>query len=193
MTVESEELVRLRQVAAKLDGAGIPWAVFAGAAASAYGSDRPITDMDILAPAAEGQQLMTLFPGVEPIYYERGMMALQMPGVDLLAGLGSMDLDAPMRSRLTRHKIGGVEVPVIPAEDNILLKAMQGRGAEQGKHDWEDVEAMMAFLPSLDWDYLRWRAGTLDRPELAQNVMERLEELWGRLRSQVEEEHDERG
>jgi hypothetical protein len=187
MTTESEGIERLREAAAKLDGAGMPWAVFAGAAASAYGADRPLTDVDILVPAAEGQRLMALFPGVEPIFYQRGMMALQMPGVDLLAGLGSVDLDGPMAARLTRHEIGGVQVPVIPPEDNILLKGMQGRGAEQGKHDWEDVEAMMAFVPSLDWEYLRWRVSTLDRPELAQQVMERLEELWLRLRGEERE------
>jgi len=35
-------------------------------------------------------------------------------------------------------------------ENNILLKAMWGRGPEVGKHDWEDVQAMMAHLPALD-------------------------------------------
>ena len=65
-----------------------------------------------------------------------------------------------MAARVTRHEIGGIQVPVIPREDNILLKAMWGRGAEEGKHDWEDVEAMMTSVPSLDWEYLRWRAGT---------------------------------
>ena len=81
---------------------------------------------------------------------------------------------------MTRHEIGGILVPVIPPEDNILLKAMWGRGAKEGKHDWEDVEAMIASVPSLDWEYLRWRAGTLDRPELSLGIMQRLEGLWRR-------------
>jgi len=70
---------------------------------------------------------------------------------------------------------------VIPREDNILLKAIWGRGVDQGKHDWEDVEAMMAAAPSLDWAYLRWRAGALDEPLQGQIAVKRLEELWFRL------------
>ena len=187
MTEKSEGVARLREIAANLDGAGMPWVVFAGAAASVYGADRPLTDVDILVPAAEGQRLMALFPDAELVFYQRSMLVLQMPGVDLLAGLGSVDLDARMAARVTRHDLGGIQVPVIPPEDNILLKAMQGRGPEQGKHDWEDVEAMMAFVPSLDWEYLRWRAGTLDRPERGQKSLERLEALWRRLRGEQEE------
>jgi isochorismate hydrolase len=83
--------------------------------------------------------------------------------------------------------MGGIQVPVIPPEDNILLKAIWGRGPEQGKHDWEDVEAMMAFVPSLDWEYLRWRSDRLDRPELVQEVMERLEEMARLQQGETEE------
>jgi hypothetical protein len=72
----------------------------------------------------------------------------------------------------------GVVVPVIPPEDNILLKAVWGRGAEVGKHDWEDVQAMMAHLPMLDWEYLRWRAGARGPRRSTEPVLERLESLW---------------
>jgi hypothetical protein len=41
---------------------------------------------------------------------------------------------------------------------NAFLGVPEGqRGPEEGKHDWE-VQAMMAHLPALDWEYLRWRA-----------------------------------
>jgi hypothetical protein len=60
----------------------------------------------------------------------------------------------------------------------ILIKAMLGRGPEVGKHDWEDVEAMMAHLPTLDWEYLRWRAGTCIPQEHRQPMLQRLEKLW---------------
>ena len=177
----------LDEIAAKLDGAGIQWALFAGAAASVYGAGRVITDLDILVPHGEAQRLMALLPAAELAYSEPGLTHLALPEVDLLAGLGIMDLDAPMAARLARHEIGGVLVPVIPREDNILLKATWGRGAEQGKHDWEDVEAMMAAAPSLDWEYLRWRATTLDEPELLPGIMERLEGLWRQLHGKEEE------
>jgi hypothetical protein len=177
MTSEPQALAHLKEIAARLDRAGMPWAVFAGAAASVYGADRPLTDLDILVPSAEGDRLVALFPGAE-VFSRHGILSLVLPGVDLLAGLGNLDLDAEMAERVTRHEIGGILVPVIPPEDNILLKAMLGRGPEVGKHDWEDVEAMMAFVPSLDWAYLRWRAGTLDNPEKVKAALARLETIW---------------
>ena len=184
---ELKSLAGLGEIAAKLDGAGMLWVVFAGAAASVYGADRALTDVDILVPAAEGDRLMALFPGAELVSHRPGLLHLEVPGVDLLAGLGTVDLDSRMATRVTRRELGGIQVPVIPPEDNILLKATWGRGAEEGKHDWEDVEAMMATVPSLDWEYLRWRAGTLDQPEQVQEAMEKLKGLARRLHGEEEE------
>jgi hypothetical protein len=190
MPNETQSLAGLGEIAAKLDGAGIQWALFAGAAASVYGAERAITDVDILVPHGEAQRLLELLPEAELAYSEPGLTHLALPGVDLLAGMGAVDLDAPMGARLTRHDIGEILVPVIPREDNILLKAVWGRGADQGKHDWEDVEAMMAEAPSLDWQYLRWRATTLDEPELLPEIMERLAALWRQLHGKEEEGQD---
>jgi hypothetical protein len=191
MPEESKGLAGLGEVAGKLDGAGIQWAVFAGAAASVYGAERPVTDVDILVPAAEGDRLKALFPDAEVVLFKPGLLHLALPGVDLLAGLGTVDLDSRMATRVTRHEIGGTQVPVIPPEDNIVLKATWGRDVEVGKHDWEDVEAMMATVPSLDWEYLRWRAVTLDSAELVQGIMERLEALWRSHHGEKEEEKGE--
>ena len=186
MPDDTESLASLGEIAAKLDAASMRWAVFAGAAASVYGARRVVTDVDILVPHGEGLRLSELFPEAELVYSEPGLTHLALLEVDLLAGLGAMDLDAAMSARITRHELGGVLVPVIPREDNILLKAMWGRGADQGKHDWEDVEAMMTSAPSLDWEYLRWRATTLDEPELLPGIMEQLERLWRQLHGEEE-------
>jgi hypothetical protein len=176
----------LEQVARRLDGTGIAWAVFAGAAAAVYGAARPLTDVDILVPAAEGTRVASLFPEGRAERREDGAVwRIALPGFDLLAGLAqhdaeldyTLDLDAPMRARLQRHAIAGVSVPVIPPEDNILLKALWGRGPEVGKHDWEDVSAMLAHLPALDWEYLRWRASTFGPRERVQQALERLEQV----------------
>jgi len=170
----------LAEIARRLDEAGVIWAVFAGAAAAVYGSPRPVTDVDILVPAADGDRVAALFPEAQAQRREDGtVFGIKLPGFDILAGLTLMDLDSQMAARLTRHEIAGVVVPVIPPEDNILLKALWGRGPEVGKHDWEDVEAMLAHLPALDWEYLRWRASTCGPQEQVQQLLERLETLWG--------------
>jgi hypothetical protein len=82
-----------------------------------------------------------------------------------------------MAARLQRHPIAGVAVPVVPPEDNIMLKAFADRGPEVGKHDWEDVQAMMAHLPALDWEYLRWRADTCGSGSRVRQALARLEAL----------------
>jgi len=176
----------LEDVARRLDQAGIAWAVFAGAAASAYGATRPLTDVDILIASTDGERVATLFPKGEVRQREDGSVHIvQLPGFDLVAGLAwhqadatyVFDLDDAMAARLQRHEIAGVPAPVIPPEDNILFKAIAGRGPEVGKHDWEDVQAMMAHLPALDWEYLRWRAEAGGSGRRVQQALARLEAL----------------
>jgi hypothetical protein len=175
---EPQTIVTLAEIARRLDHAGITWAVFAGAAAAAYGATRPLTDVDILVPAAEGERLAALFPEAQVDRREDGSArGIQLPGFDILAGLTAMDLDIHMAARLQRHEIAGVMVPVIPPEDNILLKAIMGRGPEVGKHDWEDVGAMLDHLPSLDWEYLRWRADACRPRQRSQQALECLETM----------------
>lgn len=177
---DSEYSLTLAEVARRLDGAGVPWAVFAGAAASVYGADRPLTDVDILVPAAQAERVADLFPEAEVRASEDGTL-IALSGFDIVAGLDLMDLDYAMAQRLVRYRVRGVLVPVIPPEDNLLLKAMWGRGPGVGKHDWEDVESMMAHLPQIDWQYLRQRAETLFDEERADQAVERLEKIWRRL------------
>lgn len=174
----------LAEVARRLDGAGITWAVFAGAAATVYGATRAVTDVDILIPAADGGRVAALFP--EAIVKRRkdgSVRGVQLPGFDLVAGLTTTDLDAAMAARIVHRPLLGVMVPIIPAEDNILLKALWGRGPEEGKHDWEDVQEMIAHLRALDWEYLRQRAALCRDPQQAQETLRRLESLWRQLHS----------
>ena len=190
-----EKNLPLSEIARRLDGAGIRWAVFAGAAAAVYGAERPLTDVDILVPLGEGTRVATLLPGAEVVRQEDGRVrGVKLPGVDVIAGLTmfegevsyTVDLDDEMAARRTVHEIAGVRVPVIPVEDNLLLKAVWGRGPEQGKHDWEDVRAMLAHGAvghgAVDWGYLRWRAGMCGAAQGhpmpgVQRALERLEAL----------------
>jgi hypothetical protein len=175
---EATKELSLTAIAQRLDGSGTVWAVFAGAAATAYGATRPLTDVDILVPRPAGARVAALFPEAAVELREDGSVEiLKLPGYDILAGLSMMDLDEEMIARLTRHRILGVSVPVIPPEDNILFKGKLGRGPEQGKHDWEDIEAMMDCLPALDWRYLRWRAEACLAPQEREPIFRRLEAL----------------
>ena len=59
----------------------------------------------------------------------------------------------------------------------MLLKALWGGGAEESKHDWEDVEAMLAYLPAIDWTCLSWRAAQCGPEEGVHRALERLRKL----------------
>jgi hypothetical protein len=137
--------------------------------------------------------VLALFPEGRVIRWKDGsIQTIQLPGFDLVVGIRwpdgdaahMLDLDGPMAERLQRHELLGVVVPVIPPEDNILFKAVWGRGPEVGKHDWEDVEAMMAHLPVLDWEYLRQRAEACAPVQRQGRIWERLKKL-GRRGDQV--------
>ena len=167
----------LEEAARRLDQAKITWCVFAGAAALVYGSHRTLTDIDILVPSKEGEHLPALFSESKVEREEDGSVwGIKLPDIDLIAGLDVMDLDEAMAERLDRYEVAGVIVPVIPPEDNILLKAIWGRGPEVGKHDWEDVEAMLESIANLDWSYLRWRAEACG----ATQVLGRVEAIAGK-------------
>src|SRR5512147_2949559 len=148
--------VSLAEVARRLDSSGVPWCVFAGAAATAYGTGRPITDIDILLPGDAGERVAAYFPEAGVVRRpDSSVDEIHLPGYDILAGWSRIVLDDAMVARIRRGVIAGVAVPVIPVEDNILFKAMLGRGPELGKHDWEDVEGMLVHGPLPDWEYLR--------------------------------------
>lgn len=175
----------LADVVHRLDRADVVWAVFAGAAAALYGADRPVTDVDILVPAADGERVASLFPeGTVERAQDGTVLGVAHPGFDILAGLSGqastlsyeIDLDEQMAARRTRHQMAGVSIPVIPPEDNILLKTIWRRGPEEGKHDWEDVQAMLAHIAALDWDYLRWRLHTCCSGPGLEKILQVLEE-----------------
>ena len=163
----------LRQTAARLDASGLFWSVFSGAAATCYGVQRPITDIDIALHSDETERILALFPEGQPKPTKHpGEYALDFGPVEiwwgtlfLLGGerLYAVPFDEQMRQRVTRQTILGIDVPVCAPEDIIVLKAILQRGPEQGKHDLEDIQAIAQTLGNrLDLDYLKERASACD-------------------------------
>ena len=133
----------------KLEKAGIPWVVFAGAAAHCYGSTREITDIDILVRLEDLEKAKAV------------LTSIGSEAFDVVA-FPDFFLDDDMINRTKQRKLLGVTVPVIPVEDNIILKARLERGKDQGKHDVEDIQVMIKNEP-IDLEYLkkriqRWKA-----------------------------------
>lgn len=121
----------LAKIKNRLRQAGIRWAVFAGAAASCYGSKREITDIDILVRCEDLEIAKTV------------LRVVNMKGFDIVTG-GEIKtsqgtclffLDDRMIERLNWKRLLGINVPVLSVEDNIVFKAILQRGKECGKHD----------------------------------------------------------
>jgi hypothetical protein len=167
----------LREAAERLDASGLPWCVMAGAAATCYGVTRPITDIDILMYSRETPRILALFPDGQPRPTRHpGEYALDLGPLEIWWGtlrlkggerLYDFTPDARLIQRVTRQQIAGVIVPIMPAEDVIVFKAILQRGPEQHKHDLEDIQAMLAAPGQRpDLAYMKERAiacGALER------------------------------
>lgn len=165
----------LRLVAGRLASSGLPWCVMAGAAATCYGVQRAITDIDILICAEEEERLLALFPEGQR---KAGQNSLDIGPAELWWGTlplrgGERFYDfisnAELIRRITHRSMLGLIVPVMSPEDVILMKAILQRGPERKKHDLEDIQAMLQTMgKQLDIGYLQERAracGALERVE----------------------------
>jgi hypothetical protein len=150
-----------------LDGAEMPWCVFAGAAAHLYGNRRPIQDVDLLVAKGQLQSVVKLLQG--------SGKAVQFDGQRILwRGIKVFDdltlrrsgqaypllLDTPMRTRIRRMPLLGAQVSVAAPEDIVAHKLLLGRSSAEGKCDEEDVAGIVR-RQSLDSAYLLERARLL--------------------------------
>lgn len=149
----------------------LEWMIFGGAAASCYGSGRRIRDIDVLAdaPAVAVRKAFSGFPqdrhGRSRASVIRDIEIWPTPLVfeteDGTFGFG-VDREMLQHRRFMRLPFSRMQVPIMSPEDVIVIKAIQQRGAAEGKHDLQDIRGMWAAAqsPALDYDYLRRRAAT---------------------------------
>jgi predicted nucleotidyltransferase len=145
----SDALVKINH---RLRQAGIRWAIFAGAAAFCYGSEREITDVDILVRCEDLEKAKTFLREVNT----KGFDIVAGAEIKTNEGTCLFFLDDRMIEKLNSKKLFGVKVPVLSVEDNIVFKAILQRGKERGKHDVEDIKAMIAH-EKIDLEYLSER------------------------------------
>lgn len=143
---------KLLAVKKKFQQAGVEWVIFAGAAASCYGSKREITDIDILVRCEDLAKARTALKDIDLGGFDIGC------GAEIRTAQGPclFFLDDKMIERASWRKLFGVVVPVMSVEDNIILKAILQRGEDRGKHDIEDIKSMIAH-EKIDLQYLEER------------------------------------
>jgi len=167
--LKSDETLRfkLRKVRDRFENAGIRWAVFAGAAAHCYGSKRRVSDIDILVRGEDLERARAVLRDVE--------------GVDVVADLKMnvcgetclFFMDDEMEERIQRRRLLGVEIPVVPVEDNIIFKAILQRTKSEGKHDIEDIHCMIRN-EKVDAKYLKKRIRKYHAEKRVKRLLNRL-------------------
>src|SRR4030066_500209 len=134
----------------RLDSAGVCWALFAGAAASCYGSKRDVTDFDVLVKEEDFGKTREALKGIVGLDVA-GCLKLNVEG-----GVYSFFMDEEMVERIKLKQLLSVNVPVVPVEDNILFKAILQRGEAENKFDVEDIRDMVNH-EKIDAAYLKRR------------------------------------
>jgi hypothetical protein len=143
---------KLAKIKSRLQQERVEWAIFAGAAASCYGSRREITDIDILVRCEDLEKARAALKDVDTECFDIGCGT----HIETSEGVCSFFLDDKMVARINLKDIFGVRVPVMSVEDNIVLKAILQRGEEEKKHDLQDIRYMAAH-EKIDLAYLRKR------------------------------------
>ncbi|MBC8078457.1 MAG: nucleotidyltransferase family protein [Chloroflexales bacterium] len=143
-----------------LDGQKLPWAVCAGAAAHLYGNRRPLQDIDLLVSTGKlGAVVGMLQQAQKAVQFDgqrilwRGIKVFDDLTVRRAGASHPYTLDATMLAHLRRMPLLGSNVAVLAPEDVLLHKLLLARGADEGKHDLDDVAGIVR-RQQLDAAYL---------------------------------------
>jgi predicted nucleotidyltransferase len=153
----------LTDVASWLREERIPFAVIGGIAATFRGEARFTADVDVVigVELEEALRLLErlpnsvfqpLFPDVEEVLRKSFLLPLRHSvtriSVDIAVGLSGFEQQAI--SRATEIELPGCRIPVVSAEDLILMKLLAGR-----PRDTDDVRKIVLRQgAALDWNYL---------------------------------------
>lgn len=171
----------LGALAAWFEGRAIRGAIVGGVAASLLGRPRMTRDVDavVLVDDLGWQQFIdsgTSFgvsPRIDdPIEFAHRTRVLLMrhdpSGIDLDISLGALSFEVEMIDRRQSMTIGQLTLPVITAEDLIIMKALARR-----PRDIADIESVLDANANLDLDrvrhWLREFSAILEMPEILED------------------------
>jgi len=180
-------LVELANALEGLEG----WGLFAGAANVFYGVDHPVNDLDFFYDLKAEQKLLNAlhsFKPCKPFLQKKASMTSKKFGFLLngfeiefcadfswsFAGKMSLIFDSQMQARINWFDFENAKLPVLSAEDNIVLKAILQRGKEYNKTDIEDVKGLLKNN-NLDFEYIRQRAIKCNAEQRVTNLIENLQ------------------
>lgn len=155
----------LDQTIELMSASGLPHAFMGGIASTVYGRERWTHDIDVFVRPGDAERALRLFAergyDTEPTNPDWLFKAMKDGClVDIIfRSSGPLELDPTMIERIHGHDFKGRRLPVLCAEDMIVIKALAH--AEETSRHWFDALAMLrsgTSGPGLDWDYLKRRA-----------------------------------
>jgi len=160
--VDEEVFLRVvRRTARTLADARIPHVFMGGLASAALGRPRWTHDIDVLVKPADNRRTLDVMESAgfttreaDPSWIYKALKDDVLVDV-IFRSAGRVELDDEMVSRARRSEVAGTLVPVISAEDLIVVKALVFK--ERSPRHWYDALALLQRT-DLDWDYLVRRA-----------------------------------
>jgi predicted nucleotidyltransferase len=155
----------LRETAEALAQARVPHVFMGGLASAALGRPRWTHDIDVFVRPQDNRRALDVLEEAGFATQETDQAWLYKALKDdvlvdvIFRSSGSVVLDKEMVARARRATVAGAEVPVIPAEDLIVIKALVFK--ERAPRHWYDALALLQRT-DLDWGYLIKRALAYD-------------------------------
>ncbi len=151
----------LRQTARALSDGNMPHVFMGGLASAALGRPRWTHDIDVFVKPVDNRRALDLLESAgfttqetNPGWIYKALKDDVLVDV-IFRSAGSVELDDEMVSRARSSDVAGSRVPVISAEDLIVIKALVFK--ERAPRHWYDALALLQRT-DLDWDYLIRRA-----------------------------------
>ena len=160
--VEEEVFLRvLRETADALEARGVPHVFMGGLASAALGRPRWTHDIDVFVKPEDNLRALEVLGAAgfrtqrtNPEWIYKALKENVL--VDLIfVSDGRVVMDDDMVARARRAEVAGREVPVIHAEDLIVIKALVFK--ERAPRHWYDALALLQ-RGDIEWDYLIRRA-----------------------------------
>jgi predicted nucleotidyltransferase len=151
----------LRETAEVFRSAGLPHVFMGGLASAALGRPRWTHDIDVFVRPEDARRTLAILEAAgfrtqetDPGWLFKALKDDVLVDVIFLSD-GRVVLDGEMTRRARWADVEGIRLPVISAEDLIVIKALVHK--ERSPRHWFDALALLR-REDLDWDYLLDRA-----------------------------------
>jgi hypothetical protein len=174
-----DKVPALQYVLNQLAETGIRYGLYAGSHVAVLVNNREPTDVDLIVHDDDLPALRALFPFARTKDLGRAVY-LYIGECDAIEFMGRADIlrngkAYPFRltdlaaEHVRTYTAGRSKIKLVDPVDTLLLKALLRRGQDQGKHDLEDLEAVLNSM-RIDQAYLTARLCEVNALDATQHV-----------------------